>query len=103
VAAVDELAQVYGLDALLIGPNDIGYNMTGTRGAMTAEVENAIDYVSVRLRAAGKPFGMPCTIADIPRFKARGANIVYYTVGWLLERALAELSRELRSNKNSNA
>lgn len=85
-----------GLDAVLIGPNDLAYDITGVRGATSADVLEAIEHVSHRLREAGKPFGMPCAIKDIPRFRARGAAFVYYPIEWLLESALAQLSRELQ-------
>lgn len=98
----DELAQLEGVAAVLIGPNDLAYDITGVRGSMTPEVIAAIDHVSLRLRKAGKPFGMPCAIADIPLFMARGASLVYYPVEWLLERALAELAGYFRDEGQSS-
>ncbi len=95
VEAVDEMAKVEGVDVFLIGPSDLAYEMTGRRGAKTAEVDAAIDHVAGRLRAAGKRFGMPSRLEDLARFQARGATFLYYPVEWLLERALAELNARL--------
>lgn len=91
VEAVDEIATVPGLDVVLIGPNDLAYEMTGRRGARTPEVEQAIEHVAARLRRAGRAFGMPARLGEIDRFRALGATFLYYPVEWLLERALTEV------------
>ena len=96
VQAVDALAAVAGIDVLLIGPNDLAYEMTGRRGARTPEVEAAIAQVAARLRQAGRPFGMPARLAELAQFRALGASFLYYPVEWLLERALEELTRATR-------
>ena len=95
VACVDELAQVQGVDAFLIGPNDLAYEMTGVRGARTAETERAIDHVCARLSAAGRRFGMPSRIEEMATFRQRGCTLLYYPVEWLLARALKELRAAL--------
>ena len=94
VKAVDAMATVPGVDVILIGPNDLSYEMTGTRGARTPEVNAAIAHVAERLRAAGKPFGMPARLAEVAQFRAVGATFLYYPVEWLLERAMAELKAQ---------
>ena len=96
VAAVDALAAVEGVDVFLIGPNDLTHDMTGSRGSGTPEVHAAIDHVCARLAAAGRKFGMPCPLDEVPRFQRRGATFAYYHLEWLLQRSLAELGRELR-------
>lgn len=95
-AAVKEaaaIAAVPGVDVVLIGPNDLSYEMTGKRGARTAEVEQAIAGVAAHMRAAGRPFGMPGRLNEIAQFRALGATFLYYPVEWLLERGLEELKR----------
>lgn len=94
VRAVDAMAAVQGVDVFLIGPNDLAYEMTGTRGARTPEVTQAVDFVASRLRHAGRAFGMPARLEEIPAFRALGATFLYYPVEWLLERALAEVRGE---------
>lgn len=94
VAAVDAIAAVPGIDVVLIGPNDLSYEMTGVRGNMTAEVERTIEHLAARLRAADRAFGMPARLDQVARFRALGATFLYYPVEWLIERALEELQRE---------
>jgi 2-keto-3-deoxy-L-rhamnonate aldolase RhmA len=87
------MAAVPGVDVILIGPNDLSYEMTGKRGARTPDVEQAIAEVAAHMRAAGRPFGMPGRLADIAAFRALGATFLYYPVEWLFERAMEELKR----------
>jgi 2-keto-3-deoxy-L-rhamnonate aldolase RhmA len=96
VECIDELAQVEGIDAFLLGPNDLAYDLTGKRGARTAETEQALDHVCARLTAAGRRFGMPSRIDELPAFRRRGCTLLYYPVEWLIERSLAELKTALR-------
>lgn len=96
VECVDDLAQVEGIDAYLIGPNDLAYDLTGRRGARTPETEQALDHVCARLAAAGRRFGMPSRIDELPTFRRRGCTLLYYPVEWLIERALGELKTALR-------
>ena len=91
VAAVDAIAAVPGIDVVLIGPNDLAYEMTGVRGARTPEVRAAVEHVAARLRLAGRAFGMPARLEEIAYFRELGATFLYYPVEWLLERSLAEL------------
>ena len=96
VEGIDALAQVEGIDAFLLGPNDLAHDMTGQRGARTVETEQAIDHVCARLAAAGRRYGMPSRIDELPVFRRRGCTLLYYPVEWLLERALGELKAALR-------
>ena len=93
VKVVDAMAAVPGVDVFLVGPNDLSYEMTGTRGARTPEVNQAIEHVAARLRHAGRAFGMPARLNEIAAFRALGATFLYYPVEWLLERGLEELKR----------
>lgn len=95
VESIDELARVDGVDAYLLGPNDLAYELTGIRGARTAQTEQAIDHVTARLAAAGKRFGMPSRLEDLGAFRARGCSLLYYPVEWLLERAMAEVRQQI--------
>lgn len=96
VECIDALAQVEGIDAFLIGPNDLAYDLTGQRGARTPETEQALDHVCARLAAAGRRFGMPSRIEELATFRQRGCTLLYYPVEWLIERSLAELKTALR-------
>jgi 2-keto-3-deoxy-L-rhamnonate aldolase RhmA len=95
ISAAEELAKVPGIDFYFIGPNDLAYEMTGTRGAKTAEVREAVQYAAEKLRIAGKPFGMPCPIDDIAPFKALGATVLYYPLEWLIKGGLEQLRQAI--------
>ncbi len=95
VECVDQLAQVDGVDAFLLGPNDLAYDLTGKRGARTPQTEQALDHVCARLSAAGRRFGMPSRIEELDSFRRRGCTLLYYPVEWLIERSLAELKSAL--------
>lgn len=98
VSAVDHLdaiAAVPGIDAFLIGPNDLAYSMTGIRGVQTQDVLAAVERVSERLRSKGLRFGMPANWHQIEAFKARGATFLYFPIEWLLGQALTDLRGKL--------
>lgn len=95
VENLDAIMAVPGIDAFLIGPNDLAYSLTGQRGAQTPEVMNVVEAVSARLKAAGCRFGMPANWDQLEQFQARGASFLYFPIEWLLARALRELGGRL--------
>lgn len=95
VGNLDAILAVPGIDAFLIGPNDLAYSLIGKRGARTPEVLAVIDDVCRRLKAAGRRFGMPANWNQLEEFQARGATFLYFPIEWLLERALADLNSRL--------
>ena len=96
---LDDIMAVPGVDAYLIGPNDLAYSLMGQRSARTPEVLAAVDGIAMRLNAAGKPFGLPCKLDDLPDFVASGASLLYYPIEWLLTSALKDLSSKLDALK----
>ena len=95
IEALDEIIAVPGVDAYLIGPNDLAYSMMGQRSARTPDVLAAITGIAKRLKAAGKPFGLPVKIEELPDFLASGASLLYYPIEWLLTSALTDLTNRL--------
>lgn len=95
IAQAKAIAAVPGVDAILIGPTDLAYDMTGQKFKVTDEVHAALDGLCATLRAAKMPFGMPVNMGDYERFKARGATLVYYPLYQLVERGLLELRQRL--------
>ena len=93
---LDAIMAVPGVDAYLIGPNDLAYSLTGRRGAQTPEVSAAIDDISARLKQAGRRFGMPANWNQLEGFVARGATFLYFPIEWLLDRAVRDLSERLQ-------
>lgn len=85
VKNIESMASVKGVDVFLIGPNDLSYEMTGKRGLISPPVEEAIAKVAQVLRHQGIPFGMPCKRADFKKFRALGANFIYYPLEWVIE------------------
>lgn len=99
IEALDEIMAVPGVDAYLIGPNDLAYSLMGQRSARTPEVLAAVDGVAQRLKAAGKPFGLPGKLDELPDFVASGACLLYYPIEWLLTSALKDLNARLDALK----
>ena len=95
IEALDEIIAVPGVDAYLIGPNDLAYSMMGQRSARTPDVLAAITGIAKRLKAAGKPFGLPVKIEELPDFLALGGSLLYYPIEWLLTSALTDLTNRL--------
>lgn len=91
-----EIAGVPGIDAFLVGPNDIAYEFTGQRGRHNAESHAAIEEACATLRSLGKCFGYPAKRQDLPTFKSRGARLRYVAIEWLIEAGMAAESGEGR-------
>lgn len=95
VARAAEIATVEGVDAILIGPTDLAYDMTGSKFKVTDEVHAVLDGLCETLRGVKVPFGMPVNMGDYDRFRARGATLVYYPLFQIVERGLHELQQRL--------
>ena len=91
VAELEQIAAVPGIDAFLIGPNDLAWEVCGERGAKNAQMTQILDDVCSRLGALGKRYGMPGPMAELPQFQRRGCTLVYYAMDWLIESGLREL------------
>lgn len=97
IAEAEAIATVPGVDAILVGPTDLAYDMTGQKFKVTDEVHAAVDSLCATLRRLKVPFGMPVSMGDYERFRARGATLVYYPLFQLVERGLLELRTRLGS------
>lgn len=95
VARAAEIATVAGVDAILIGPTDLAYDMTGSKFKVTDEVHAVLDQLCETLRSVKVPFGMPVNMGDYDRFRDRGATLVYYPLFLIVERGLRELQQRL--------
>jgi len=89
MAQLREIAAVPGVDAFLIGPNDIAYELTGQRGRRTKETDTAIDEVCATLQGLSKCFGYPAKAVDMDVFRRRGARLRYLSIEWLIEAGMA--------------
>ena len=97
VKNLDAIMAVPGVDAYLIGPNDLAYDMCGQRGAKTPEVLATLDEICKRLQAANKRFGMPADWTQLQAFRDAGATLLYFPIEWLLSKAVKDLSQALGS------
>src|SRR5690625_2984201 len=59
--ALDELMALPGIDAFLVGPNDLAHSMGFAGDTRCPEVIAAVDDITSRLVQAGRPFGLPVT------------------------------------------
>jgi 4-hydroxy-2-oxoheptanedioate aldolase len=91
VAELEAIAAVPGIDAFLIGPNDLAWEVCGERGAKNAQMTQIVDDICQRLGALGKRYGMPGPLAELPQFRQRGCSFVYYAMDWLIESGMREL------------
>ncbi len=99
VEAIDEIAQVAGVDALFIGRVDL----TVAYGATSQDdprVVAAVEHVCARARHHGRPVGMfLARIEDVPKWRERGASLFLLGSdhGFLVEGAANLLRRAGRA------
>ncbi|MES3002236.1 MAG: aldolase/citrate lyase family protein [Pseudomonadota bacterium] len=86
LAQLREIAAVPGVDAFIIGPNDIAYEWSGMRGRHTPESQAAIEEACRTLSSLGKCFGYPAKAGEpLETFRRRGARLLYVSIDWLLD------------------
>lgn len=86
VANLEDILRVPGLDAVLIGPNDLSGSY-GQLGHLDApEVVAAIDHTLRTCAVEGVPVGIACggTNAEIDRWRARGCRFVAASADYIL-------------------
>jgi 4-hydroxy-2-oxoheptanedioate aldolase len=99
VSAVKNLAEILdvpGVDAYLIGPNDLAYDMTGQRGSQPPELLAAVQDVAAQCRSRSKPFGMPANWDQLAHFRSMGGTFLYFPLEWLLQHALHDLNARFK-------
>lgn len=89
VAAAQSIARAEGIDAVLLGPNDLAVSMGYPGQPGHPQVQAALHDVAGVLRAAQMPFGLPVTPASLPDWARQGARLFYIPMGALLTAALA--------------
>lgn len=90
LAAVDEICAVDGLDVVFVAPNDLAQAM-GRQGQVEhPEVVAAVDRGVAAIAASGKAAGTLCRPADVERFVALGARLLYVSLDeWIRAGAAA--------------
>jgi len=94
IESVDQIAAVKGLDALLIGPNDLSISLGCPGDLMNDEVQKAIGKVADAASEHGKIFGMHAGDALLQKWVSHGMTLVMSAldIGFLLSgmRGVAE-------------
>ena len=76
VDAVDDIAAVKGIDALLIGPNDLAISL-GVPGKLTdPAMDKAIEKVASAARREGKIFGMHASDVMLAKWQDHGLTLI---------------------------
>ena len=98
VAAADQIAQVDGIDALLIGPFDLSISL-GCPGELTCEKENAaIEKVAAAAAQHGKMFGMHGSVELLTKWAGHGLNLIMSGIDTgMLGKAIQAINGELRT------
>ncbi len=73
---IEEIASVPGLDALLIGPNDLAISLGCAGDLLGPVLDAAIGKVAGAARKHGKIFGMHAPEALLDRWIPRGCNLI---------------------------
>lgn len=101
---LSEVLSVDGLDALIIGPNDLAFSMGYPAQPWHPEVQKVVDQIIAHCRAAGKPTGLPAVdLAQARQHAERGCQIVTVNIPNLLLSAAGELVQHLHAGPASGA
>jgi 2-keto-3-deoxy-L-rhamnonate aldolase RhmA len=76
IEQIDRIAAVAGLDALLMGPNDLAVSLGYTGDVQNPEVLGAIDKVAAAARRNGKIFGIHGPDALMERYLSKGLRLI---------------------------
>jgi 2-keto-3-deoxy-L-rhamnonate aldolase RhmA len=77
VSLADQIAAVPGIDALFVGPADLGLRLTANPTPDVTNVESAIQQVAAAARRQGKAWGAATgSVDDIRRNRQMGAQII---------------------------
>jgi 2-keto-3-deoxy-L-rhamnonate aldolase RhmA len=97
IGAIEGIAAVPGVDALLIGPNDLAISMGHTGDLLHREVLAAIDKVAAAAESHGKIFGMHGPDVLMERYLDRGLRLIMSKLDInMLLAAMAEVAAKWR-------
>ncbi|MGB3408287.1 MAG: aldolase/citrate lyase family protein [Jannaschia sp.] len=94
-AALDDILSAPGIDAILIGPNDLSASMGLAGQPGHADVRAAVEDIAGRVRKVGLPFGLPVVPATARAWADRGARLFYLSLETLLTGGLGILKEKL--------
>ena len=98
VEVVDQIAALEGIDALVVGPNDLAVSL-GCAGELSAPpVSAGIERIARAARAHGKIFGMHAGVEFLSRWTAFDMRLIINSLDIeLLSKGLAALAGEART------
>lgn len=98
VMRANEIASVPGIDALFVGPGDLGLRLGVSPAPEIESLDSAISLVSAAARRHGKAWGVAAgSIDTIRRYARMGAQVITWGGDFSLHHVLAACSSELDS------
>jgi 4-hydroxy-2-oxoheptanedioate aldolase len=96
VVKADEVAATPGIDALFLGPTDLGLRLTATPHPAVKDLADAIQQVAAAARRHGKAWGAAAgSLETIAHYRSLGAQLVVWGGDFSLRQVLAQCSTEL--------
>ncbi|MGH2458583.1 MAG: HpcH/HpaI aldolase family protein [Chloroflexota bacterium] len=97
LASVPDILAVEGLDALIVGPNDLAFSMGYPAQPWHPEVQKVVDQVIVACRRAGIPTGLPANdFEQARRHVERGCRMITVNASALLMGAVKQFMSQIR-------
>jgi 2-keto-3-deoxy-L-rhamnonate aldolase RhmA len=98
VSKVDEVAAVTGIDALFVGPGDLGLRLAESPRPDVKNLDSAIEQVAVAAHRHGKAWGAASgSLESLLRYRRMGAQILPWGSDFGLRQVLANCSADLDS------
>lgn len=99
LGSVPEILAVEGLDALIVGPNDLAFSMGYPAQPWHPEVQKVVDQVIKECRRVGKPTGLPANNLEQARQHVeRGCRVVTVGASALLLGATRQMAEGIRGS-----
>lgn len=92
-----ELATAAGIDAILIGPNDLAHSMGFAGDTNDPAVQAAVEAVAGIVRSHGRPWGLPVAPTTCRMWVHRGAQLLYVPLEGLLRTGWSAYQHPLQS------
>jgi 2-keto-3-deoxy-L-rhamnonate aldolase RhmA len=98
VSKADEVAATPGIDALFVGPGDLGFRLAQSPRPDVKDLDSAIEQVSAAAHRHGKAWGAATgSLEALSRLRRMGAQVIAWGGDFGLRQVLANCSAELDS------
>lgn len=95
LANVEEIASVPGVDALFVGPGDLGLRLNQSEGGSQISLDEAIAQVAETAKRQGVAWGIPAGTPElIKQYRALGAQLLAYGGDFALAAVLESSSQD---------